>query len=61
MNDRYKYFKFEEEFKDKMEFFTIADPNGSNIVRGSLFFKTPIQTSEHIIEKEDIRKDITNK
>lgn len=58
-DDEMEYFKLEEEFKDSLEFFTIPYDETGQGIRGILSFNPPVNTTEHIIEKEGIGKVIT--
>ena len=51
-----EYFKFEEEFSQCMEMFTIPYEKEGSGIRGIISFDPPVLESEHIIEKEGIGK-----
>lgn len=51
-DDETRYFEFEDEFKESLDFFTIPyDKEGSGVL-GTLSLNPPIISSEHIIQKE---------
>lgn len=55
-----EYFRFEEEFKEALELFTI--PTGKNgEIRGVVTYNPPIEETEHIVEKAGIGKVIDSK
>lgn len=51
-----RYFQFEEEFKQALEFFTIPYDKEGEGIRGTVAFNPPITESEHIIDKEGVGK-----
>lgn len=55
-DDCEKYFKFENEFSDVLEFFDIDYRGLGNGVEAMVSFTPPINTSEHVIEKENVGK-----
>ena len=55
-DDETQYFKFENEFENVLEMFTIPDDAGENVIRGIISFNPPVVESEHIIEKDGIGK-----
>lgn len=55
-NNCEKYFKFENEFLDVLEFFDIDYRGLGDGVEAMVSFTPPINTSEHVIEKENVGK-----
>lgn len=55
-NNCEKYFKFENEFLDVLEFFDIDYRGLGDGVEAVVSFTPPTNTSEHIIEKENVGK-----
>ena len=55
-NNCEKYFKFENEFLDVLEFFDIDYRGLGDGVEAVVSFTPPINTSEHVIEKENVGK-----
>lgn len=55
-DDCEKYFKFENEFSDVLEFFDIDYRGLGDGVEAMVSFTPPINTSEHVIEKENVGK-----
>ena len=55
-NNCEKYFKFENEFLDVLEFFDIDYRGLGDGVEAVISFTPPTNTSEHIIEKENVGK-----
>lgn len=55
-NNCEKYFKFENEFLDVLEFFDIDYRGLGDGVEAVVSFTPPTNTSEHIIEKENVVK-----
>ena len=54
-----EYFKFEDEFKDSLEMFTIPYTGEGDGIRGIVSFDPPTTESDHIIEKDGIGKVVT--
>lgn len=55
-SDKNLYFKFEQEFADSLNMFTIPINSSETGIRAIVSFKPPVTESEHIIEKEGIGK-----
>lgn len=49
-----EYFKFENEFENALEMFTVNDTDYDNVIRAIISFYPPVEGSEHIIEKDGI-------
>lgn len=58
-DDEMQYFKFEDEFADSLEMFTVPYIGTEDVIRAIISFDPPVNESEHIIEKEGIGKVIT--
>lgn len=56
--DETEYFKFEDEFKDSLELFTIPYDGTGEGIRAVTSFNPPVTATEHIIDKEGIGKVI---
>ena len=55
-DDELEYFKFESEFQDVLEMFTIPYDGEGDGIRAIVSFNPPVEESEHIIEKDGIGK-----
>lgn len=55
-DDCMKYFKFEDEFIETLEFFDVTYKGLGSGLEAVVSFLPPIETSEHIIDKEDVGK-----
>lgn len=55
-DDCMKYFKFEDEFVETLEFFDVTYKGLGTGLEAVVSFLPPIETSEHIIDKEDVGK-----
>lgn len=55
-DDELEYFKFETEFQDVLEMFTIPYDGEEDGIRAIISFNPPVEESEHIIEKDGIGK-----
>ena len=50
-NNEEEYFKWEDEFEEKLDYFAIHELEDENQVRASVSFEPPITSSEHIVDK----------
>lgn len=57
-DDVNSYFRFEEEFQEALDIFSL-NYEEENVVNAVISFNPPIEETEHIIEKEDIGKVVT--
>lgn len=55
-NNELEYFKFETEFQDALDMFTIDYDSEGEGIRAIYSFNSPVEETEHIIEKEGIGK-----
>ena len=49
-----EYFKFENEFEDSLDMFTMNDTNEDNVVRAIISFYPPVNETENIIVKDGV-------
>lgn len=54
--DETEFFKFETEFRDTLEVFTFSDENVMEMI---ISFDPPVESSEHVVEKENTGKAVT--
>lgn len=49
-----EYFKFENEFENALEMFTMNDTSEDNVIRGIISFYPPVNETEHMIVKDGV-------
>ena len=57
-DDELEYFKFETEFQDVLEMFTIPYDGEEDGIRAIISFNPPVEESEHSIQQDRIAKII---